>query len=110
MSARAQWFEVDHDGLAEIAKRRGMAFIVTEPIQNAWDEDVKEVHVTLTPVPGRSRSELVVRDDSQEGFRDMTDDETVLAWADGLLAGTKQNILSHEKVAAAATASAAAGF
>ena len=46
-------------------------------------------------------------DNGSGGFRDMTDDETVLAWADGLLAGTKQNILSHEKVAAAATASAA---
>ena len=72
MSKRG-WFQVDHAGLAEIAKRRGMAFIVTEPIQNAWDERVTQVHVTLTPVPGQPKSDLQVRDDSPDGFRDLTD-------------------------------------
>ncbi len=38
-------------------------------------------------------------------YRDMTDDECVLAWADGLLAGTKANVLRVEKDAAAKTAS-----
>ena len=42
------WFQVDRKGLAEIARRRGMAFIITEPIQNAWDEDVKQVGDHLT--------------------------------------------------------------
>ena len=48
------WFQVDRKGLADIARRRGMAFIITEPIQNAWDEDVKAVSITLTPGVGRA--------------------------------------------------------
>jgi hypothetical protein len=39
--------------------------------------------------------------------RDMTDDECVLAWADGLLAGTKANVLRQEQTAAASTATQA---
>lgn len=74
MSARGGWFEVDRSGLAEIARRRGMAFIVTEPIQNGWDEaGVTEVEVTLEPVPGAPRVDLTVRDDAPDGFRDMAD-------------------------------------
>ena len=67
------WFQVDRKGLAEIARRRGMAFIITEPIQNAWDEDVKRVDITLTPVPGVPRCDLTVTDDSPDGFRDLAD-------------------------------------
>jgi hypothetical protein len=40
-------------------------------------------------------------------YRDMTDDECVLAWADGLLAGTKANVLRQEQTAAASTATQA---
>lgn len=67
------WFEVDRKGLAEIAKRRGMAFIVTEPIQNAWDEATSRVDVELTPIAGVPKARLVVTDDSPDGFRDMAD-------------------------------------
>lgn len=42
--------------------------------------------------------------DGAGGLRDMTDEETILAWADGLLAGTKANVLRVEKDAAATTA------
>ena len=38
-------------------------------------------------------------------YRDMTDDETVLAWADGLLAGTKANVKRQEQTVASAAAS-----
>jgi hypothetical protein len=37
-------------------------------------------------------------------YRDMTDDECVLAWADGLLAGTKANVLRQEQTVAAKAA------
>jgi hypothetical protein len=40
-------------------------------------------------------------------YRDMTDDECVLAWADGLLAGTKANVLRQEQTEAASAASEA---
>lgn len=67
------WFEVDRKGLADVAKRRGMAFIVTEPVQNAWDEDVKEVSIDMNPVVGKAQVQLTVRDDSPDGFRDLAD-------------------------------------
>ncbi len=37
--------------------------------------------------------------------RDMTDEECILAWADGTLAGTKANVLRWERDQAAVTAS-----
>jgi hypothetical protein len=43
--------------------------------------------------------------DGVGGFRDMTDEECILAWADGTLAGTKANVLRWERDQAAATAS-----
>ncbi len=67
------WFEIDRAGLAEIAKRRGMAFIVTEPVQNAWDEDSTLIEFQLDPVEGKPRAVLTVSDDSPEGFRDLAD-------------------------------------
>jgi hypothetical protein len=74
MSRRnGSWFEVDRRGLAEIAKRRGMSFIITEPIQNAWDEATTRVEVEMTAVPGAPKVDLVVRDDSPDGFRDLAD-------------------------------------
>lgn len=38
-------------------------------------------------------------------FRDMTDEECILAWADGIFAGTKANVLRQEKDVAAVAAS-----
>jgi hypothetical protein len=73
MSRNGSWFEVDRKGLAEIAKRRGMSFIVTEPIQNAWDEATTRVEIEMTAVPGAPKVDLVVRDDSPDGFRDLAD-------------------------------------
>ena len=69
----AKWFEVDRRGLADIAKRRGVHFIVTEPIQNALDEDVTRVEITLEAVEGRPLVDLTVEDDSPDGFRDLAD-------------------------------------
>jgi hypothetical protein len=73
-------FEVDKEGLAKILARRGIEFAVTELIQNAWDEDVTEVHATLTPVEGRrARYTLRVEDDSPEGFLDLAHAYTLFA-------------------------------
>lgn len=67
------WFTVDRAGLVAIAKRRGMAFVVTEPVQNAWDEQATRVELTLRPVPNRALVEITVTDDSPDGFRDIAD-------------------------------------
>lgn len=71
MSKRTNWIDVDLDGLRKLLARRGKEFALYELVQNAWDEEITEAHITLTrPVNGRS--ELRVIDDSPEGFVDLT--------------------------------------
>lgn len=78
MAGRRDWVDVDMDGLRKVLERRGKELAVYELVQNAWDENVTKVEVTLTrPVNGKS--ELVVTDDSREGFRDLTDSYTMFA-------------------------------
>lgn len=78
MAGRRDWVDVDMDGLRKVLERRGKELALYELVQNAWDENVTKVEVTLTrPVNGRS--ELVVTDDSPEGFRDLTDSYTMFA-------------------------------
>lgn len=62
-------FEVDRRGLAQILERRGKGFVLLELIQNALDEDVRRVTVTLEPVKGRSLARVRVEDESPVGFR-----------------------------------------
>ena len=70
--ARHSWLEVDIDGLKKILEHRGKGLAVNELIQNAWDENITKVEVTLArPVNGRSV--LTVTDDSPTGFADLTD-------------------------------------
>src|SRR5579871_2323644 len=73
------WFEVDKEGLAQILERRGKAFVVFELLQNAWDENVTSVEVSLDPVPGRPAARLIVVDDAPEGFKDLKDAYTLFA-------------------------------
>ena len=55
-----------------------MEFALYELVQNAWDEKVTRVEITLSkPISGRST--LSVVDDSPEGFRDLTDAYTMYA-------------------------------
>lgn len=76
--ARTDWLTVDMDGLKALLERRGKQFAIYELVQNAWDENVTEVRITLTrPVNGKSN--LIVLDDSPEGFRDLTDSFTMFA-------------------------------
>jgi len=78
MSKSNGWFTVDRDGLAAVAKRRGVACLLLEPVQNSWDEKgVSFVQVDLTPVDGKPRVELRVEDDSPDGFRDLAESYTM---------------------------------
>lgn len=75
-----QWFKVDKEGLAKILERRGVAFVLTELFQNAWDEDgVTRVDATLDPVAGKPFAILRVEDDAPDGFRDLADSFTLFA-------------------------------
>lgn len=74
--ARKSWVEVDLDGLRKKLRRRGIRFALYEPIQNALDEDVTRVDVTL-PRPEHGYTTLTVADDSPTGFRDLADAYTM---------------------------------
>jgi hypothetical protein len=75
---RKNWLDVDMEGMRKVLERRGKQLAVYELVQNGWDEDVTKVNVALTR-PENGRSELVVSDDSPEGFRDLTDSYTMFA-------------------------------
>ena len=78
---KTPWFEVDREGLAKIAERRGKSFVATELIQNSWDANkATRVDVTLEPVEGR-RAAIRVRvvDDSPDGYVDLRHAWTVFA-------------------------------
>jgi len=72
------WIDVDLNGLRKLLERRGKEHAIYELVQNAWDENVTKVEVTLSrPVNGHS--ELVVMDDSPTGWYDLTHAYTMFA-------------------------------
>lgn len=75
------WFAVDKEGLAALLERQGKSKAVLELIQNAWDAPgVTKVDVTLIPHQHlRGRAELIVEDDSPDGFTDLTHAFTLFA-------------------------------
>lgn len=73
-------FEVDKKGLEKILERRGKSFAVLELVQNAFDENVTSVEVTIRPTEGsRGYHDIVVEDDSPEGFADLSHAYTLFA-------------------------------
>ena len=72
-------FEVDRKGLAQLIEHDRPSRLVYELIQNAWDEKVKRVDVTLEPVDGCRRIRVIVTDDSPEGWKNLTDAYTLFA-------------------------------
>lgn len=75
------WFAVDKEGLAALLERKGKSKAVLELIQNAWDAPgTTRVDVTLIPhATARGRAELLVEDDSPDGFADLTHAFTLFA-------------------------------
>jgi len=73
------WFKVDRDGLRKIIERRGKSIILSELLQNAWDEDSSKVTVTLDKISGRPLGHLVVEDDNPDGFHDLSHAYTMFA-------------------------------
>lgn len=75
----AGWFAVDKEGLSKLLDRRGRASVILELIQNGWDAPgASNVRVTLKAVNG-STAELLVIDDSPEGFADLSHAFTLFA-------------------------------
>lgn len=52
--AATAWFDVDRKGLAKLMAGRSKAFVLYELLQNAWDQRVTQVSVTIAALPGRS--------------------------------------------------------
>jgi hypothetical protein len=74
------WFDVDKAGLAKLVASKPKAFIVFELLQNAWDQNVTEVSVTLTPLAATGRKvRITVTDDDPDGFADLRDAYTLFA-------------------------------
>jgi hypothetical protein len=74
------WLEVSKDGLKKQAKEIGPAKIVVELISNALDEaGVSVIDVKATPVPNRKYVDVVVEDNSPEGFRDLSHAYTIFS-------------------------------
>lgn len=73
------WFDVDKKGLAKLLARRGKAFVLTELIQNAWDQNVTRVNVHLAKPPGSRNATLLVEDDDPNGFANLNHAFTLFA-------------------------------
>lgn len=78
-SEKLSWFETSKEGLSKIARRKGLAFILLELVQNAWDTNATHVRVTLEPIKGVPRAKLRVSDDDPNGFRDLSHGYTLFA-------------------------------
>jgi hypothetical protein len=77
-----QWFNVDKAGLAKLLERRRKEFVVFELIQNAWDQNVTRVDITLSKQPGTRYARLRVEDDDPDGFSNLTHSFTLFADSD----------------------------
>ncbi len=73
------WFDVDKEGLAKLLAGKGPGDAIKELIQNAWDESVTRVEVTIGLLPGRPYAQVVVEDDDPKGFTDLEHAYTLFA-------------------------------
>jgi len=69
------WFAVDKEGLSQLVKRRGTAWVLHEVVQNGLDQDVTRVDVRLEPIAGCAQAWLTCEDDDPRGFERLS-----LAW------------------------------
>lgn len=72
MAKKREWLEVNRKGLEKLVEGRSRAFIITELIQNAWDESPSYVDVTIERISGTRDVILRVSDDSPDGFSDLS--------------------------------------
>jgi hypothetical protein len=72
------WFQVDKAGLAKLVAGRSKALVLYELLQNAWDQAVTRVDVTVASA-NRHDVFIAVEDDDPEGFADLRDAYTLFA-------------------------------
>jgi len=71
------WFEVSTEGLRQLQAGKPIHHIARELIQNAWDENI--VHCVFSTSWTKGRSEIIVKDDNPEGFKDLSHAFTLFA-------------------------------
>lgn len=74
-----QWFDVDKAGLGKLLQRRGKEFVPFELIQNAWDQNVTYVSVSMTRMPNSRFVAIAVEDDDPDGFKNLSHSFTLFA-------------------------------
>lgn len=79
MVTATAWFDVDKKGLGKLVAGRSKAFVLYELLQNAWDQNVTQVKVTLTALPGQPITEIEIEDDDPDGFADLAHAYTLFA-------------------------------
>ncbi len=84
MTATA-WFDVDKKGLGKLVDGRSKVFVLYELLQNAWDQNVTEVTVTIS-AGDLGHTFIEVEDDDPDGFTDLAHAYTLFAES-----GKKQN-------------------
>ena len=75
----SKWFDVSKSGLKKIQSEKNKFFIVQELISNAFDEKVSSVDIELSPLKNSRHWELMVSDDSPDGFQDLSHAYTLFA-------------------------------
>jgi hypothetical protein len=66
-----EWFKVSTKGLREQLAGHHKGFVISELVQNAWDQNVSRVDIRLEAVPGQPKAWIVVTDDDPDGFADL---------------------------------------
>ncbi|MEM9193621.1 MAG: ATP-binding protein, partial [Myxococcota bacterium] len=64
MNHRSQWFELSSAGWQRLSASRPVGRLLLEAVQNALDEEAKEVRVDIGP------EQIVIEDDGERGFTD----------------------------------------
>lgn len=78
--ASKNWLDVDRKGLGKLIERRGKIAIIMELVSNALDADgTTRVEVVLEPEEGVPHATVIVRDDSPNGFIDLSQSWTLFA-------------------------------
>lgn len=78
MTKNTNWFEVDKEGLAKLRAESSKADLAKELIQNVWDTNAGRCAISLSVIQG-TRYELIVTDDDEQGFADLTHAYTLFA-------------------------------
>ena len=69
---------VDTKGLSKMLSRNGIGWIAKELLQNAWDQDVTQVHMNIESV-GHGKGKITITDDDPVGFQDLNHSFTLFA-------------------------------